>query len=192
MSAALVKADALRDFQHSLPMELLKAREAAMSRFRPMLRRHGLTEQQWRVLRALAAYQRIDAGELARRSFLLAPSLTRILQHLEREKLVKRSAHASDQRRYVFALTRKGRRLYDKVGPDSEALYAEIEKRFGSEKLDSLYGLPTVALRYFNVFGPRQDPSSEYSAVQVSAGTVSSRTISRPKMAMTGGLQACG
>jgi nucleoside-diphosphate-sugar epimerase len=28
-----------------------------------------------------------------------------------------------------------------------------------------LYGLPTVALRYFNVFGQRQDPGSEYSAV---------------------------
>ena len=29
----------------------------------------------------------------------------------------------------------------------------------------SLYGLETVALRYFNVFGPRQDPASQYSAV---------------------------
>jgi UDP-glucose 4-epimerase len=29
----------------------------------------------------------------------------------------------------------------------------------------SLYGLETVALRYFNVFGPRQDPRSEYAAV---------------------------
>jgi nucleoside-diphosphate-sugar epimerase len=28
-----------------------------------------------------------------------------------------------------------------------------------------VYGLPTVALRYFNVFGPRQDPHSPYSAV---------------------------
>jgi nucleoside-diphosphate-sugar epimerase len=28
-----------------------------------------------------------------------------------------------------------------------------------------LYGLPAIALRYFNVFGPRQDPTSEYSAV---------------------------
>lgn len=27
------------------------------------------------------------------------------------------------------------------------------------------YGLPTIVLRYFNVFGPRQDPTSEYSAV---------------------------
>ena len=29
----------------------------------------------------------------------------------------------------------------------------------------ALYGLPTVCLRYFNVFGPRQDPKSQYSAV---------------------------
>ena len=28
-----------------------------------------------------------------------------------------------------------------------------------------LYGLPTICLRYFNVFGPKQDPNSEYSAV---------------------------
>jgi nucleoside-diphosphate-sugar epimerase len=28
-----------------------------------------------------------------------------------------------------------------------------------------VYGLETVALRYFNVFGPRQDPASEYAAV---------------------------
>jgi nucleoside-diphosphate-sugar epimerase len=29
----------------------------------------------------------------------------------------------------------------------------------------SVYGLPTVSLRYFNVFGPRQDPASQYAAV---------------------------
>ncbi|HEX8684579.1 MAG TPA: SDR family NAD(P)-dependent oxidoreductase, partial [Ardenticatenaceae bacterium] len=33
------------------------------------------------------------------------------------------------------------------------------------EAFTKLYGLPTIALRYFNVFGPRQDPASPYSAV---------------------------
>ena len=122
-------------------MELLKAREAAMSRFRPMLRQHGLTEQQWRVIRALAAYQKIDASELAKRSFLLSPSLTRILQFLERAKLIKRSSDANDQRRSVFALTAKGRRIYDEVGPDSELLYVAIENQFGADKLETLYTL---------------------------------------------------
>jgi homoprotocatechuate degradation regulator HpaR len=141
MSADDKTSPSLRDFQHSLPMELLKARESAMARFRPMLRDHGLTEQQWRVIRALAAMDNIDAGELARRSFLLAPSLTRILQHLESEKLVKRSSDANDQRRAVFALTAAGRQLFSIVGPDSEALYAEIEHEFGVEKLEMLYDL---------------------------------------------------
>jgi len=141
VSAVRDHAGPLRDFQDSLPMELLRAREAAMSRFRPMLRRHGLTEQQWRVIRALAAFQEIDASEIAKKSFLLAPSLTRILRFLEREELVKRSSDANDQRRYVFVLTGKGRRIYDEVGPDSELLYAEIEKEFGADKLEALYAL---------------------------------------------------
>jgi len=141
-----VKPDAdnsapIRDFQRSLPMELLKAREAAMSRFRPMLREHGLTEQQWRVIRALASFDEIDASELAKRSFLLAPSLTRILRFLEREKLVKRSSDANDNRRYVFVLTRNGRRIYDEVGPDSELLYSDIEQAFGTKKLEAMYAL---------------------------------------------------
>ena len=131
----------LRDFEHSLPMGLLKAREAAMSRFRPMLRNHGLTEQQWRVIRALADYGKIDASELARRSFLLSPSLTRILQYLESEKLIRRSSDAKDQRRSVLVLTAKGRKLFSEVGPDSAAIYEEIEATFGTTKMALLYDL---------------------------------------------------
>jgi hypothetical protein len=74
----------LRDFRHSLPMELLRAREAAMSRFRPVLREYGLTEQQWRVIRVLAEQDGIDASEVAARSFLLAQPDTHIA--VSREK----------------------------------------------------------------------------------------------------------
>lgn len=131
----------LRDFRHSLPMELLRAREAAMARFRPVLREYGLTEQQWRVIRVLADNEGIDASEVAARSFLLAPSLTRILQFLEKEGLVTRSADDNDQRRSVLRLTRKGRRVFDSVGPDSEKRYEEIEATFGKDRLEKLYVL---------------------------------------------------
>ena len=139
--ARKAESESLRDFRHSLPMELLRAREAAMARFRPVLREHGLTEQQWRVIRALADTKQIDASELARRSFLLAPSLTRILQFLEKEMLVKRTSDSSDQRRSVLTLTAKGRQVFERVGPDSEARYAEIEAEFGQDRLEALYEL---------------------------------------------------
>ncbi len=138
---AATGATRLRDFRHSLPMELLKAREAAMARFRPLLRKHGLTEQQWRVLRALSEYDSVDASELATRSFLLAPSLSRILQHLESENLIRRSYDEADQRRLVVQITAAGKRLFDQVAPESESLYNTIETEFGTERLESLYEL---------------------------------------------------
>jgi UDP-glucose 4-epimerase len=51
--------------------------------------------------------------------------------------------------------------------PDPMSPYA-VTKLAGEhhcEVFRKLYGLETVSLRYFNVFGPRQDPSSEYSGV---------------------------
>jgi homoprotocatechuate degradation regulator HpaR len=147
-------SDSMRDFRHSLPMELLRAREAAMARFRPVLRKHGLTEQQWRVIRALADCDHIDAGELARRSFLLAPSLTRILQFLEKERIVNRTSDSGDQRRSVLTLTEKGRQIITRVGPDSEDRYAEIEAEFGHERLESLYAL---LAEFYTILGRSQN-----------------------------------
>lgn len=51
--------------------------------------------------------------------------------------------------------------------PNPKSPYA-VTKLTGEQYLNvfhDLYGLNTVSLRYFNVFGPRQDPISEYSAV---------------------------
>ena len=151
----------LRDIELSLPLQLLRAREAAMARFRPMLRRHGLTEQQWRVIRVLAACPRIDASELARRSLLLAPSLTRILQYFEHKKMVSRATHARDQRRALFVLTAKGARLFDQIAPDSEQLYAGIAKEFGLRKLEALYAL---LAEFAAAMGTDQPATSECAA----------------------------
>src|SRR3982074_2709987 len=81
--ASAVRRVPMREFSRSLPMSLLRAREAVMRQFRPSLRNHGLTEQQWRILRALTAVDAIEVTELARVAFLLGPSLPRILPALE-------------------------------------------------------------------------------------------------------------
>jgi UDP-glucose 4-epimerase len=61
-----------------------------------------------------------------------------------------------------------------KVFPNHEALMPMPISPYAASKLagehycrvfTSLYGLETVSLRYFNVFGPRQDPNSQYAAV---------------------------
>ena len=58
--------------------------------------------------------------------------------------------------------------------PKHEAMTARPRSPYAAAKLagedycrafHASYGLPTVSLRYFNVFGPRQDPASQYAAV---------------------------
>ena len=131
----------IRGFNQSLPMMLLKAREAAMSRFRPMLRKHNLTEQRWRVIRVIYEHNHIDAGELAEKSFLLSPSLTRILRYLESEKIVLRSGDIKDLRRSVFRLTNKGKEIINRVAPETESIYSDIERIFGSKEFSKIFNL---------------------------------------------------
>jgi homoprotocatechuate degradation regulator HpaR len=131
----------MRAFTSSLPMALLKAREAVMRRFRPGLRHHGVTEQQWRVLRALAGRTPLEITRLATETCLLLPSLSRILPQLESRGLVARHSVPGDLRRASVTLTATGMELIAAHAPESEAIYREIEQRFGRERLTELFEL---------------------------------------------------
>src|ERR1700743_3845705 len=131
----------IREFSRSLPMSLLRAREAVMRQFRPALRDYDLTEQQWRILRALTAVEAIEVTELARVAFLLGPSLSRILRDMERRRLIERKAAKADLRRAVVSISPKGLALIEAVAPTSEAIYAEITKRYGARKLVELQAM---------------------------------------------------
>ncbi|MGO9360629.1 MAG: homoprotocatechuate degradation operon regulator HpaR [Xanthobacteraceae bacterium] len=131
----------MRGFSRSLPMALLRAREAVMRQFRPSLRDAGLTEQQWRILRALAAVDQIEISELARETFLLGPSLSRILRDLEARRLIRRRSPQSDLRRGLVSVTPAGLALLNAVAPVSEAIYAEITRRFGAANLEALHDM---------------------------------------------------
>jgi homoprotocatechuate degradation regulator HpaR len=131
----------MRAFSRSLPMELLRAREAVMRRFRPELRVHGVTEQQWRILRALAHAGPLEVSALAEATCLLAPSLSRILPDMESRQLISRRQADEDLRRSVISLERKGLRLIAMHAPNAERIYDQIAKQFGSERLNQLFTL---------------------------------------------------
>jgi homoprotocatechuate degradation regulator HpaR len=140
-SPAAQSSQSLRRFSHSLPMLLLRAREAVMRHFRASLREHGVTEQQWRVLRALDAARAVEISELARATFILAPSLSRIIRDLDRRDLVNRINDSLDLRRSLISIAPAGLELIERVAPRSEAIYGEIARRFGAQRLAELQRL---------------------------------------------------
>ncbi len=125
----------MRKFEDSLPLQLLKAREATMTFFRPLLQENSITEQQWRVLRALRAFGELESKQLADHCCILSPSLTGIIKRLEQQGYITRKKSEEDQRRTLIRLTEKSEVLFKRLSPDVEAKYKKFTDLYGTEKL---------------------------------------------------------
>lgn len=120
-------------------MLLLRARETAMNHFRPILKSHGLTEQQWRALRALCELGELRAVALAEECAILAPSMTRIIRRLSADGLVLTKRSTSDQRELRIRISARGKRLVERIGPEIELAYTRIRDRMEPEHMQALY-----------------------------------------------------
>jgi homoprotocatechuate degradation regulator HpaR len=135
-----------RPFVHrNLPRLLLQAREAVMAHTRPSLRQHGLSDQQWRVLRVLGEHADdaagIETGRVAREAYLLGPSLTGVLSRMERDGLIERARCGQDARRTVVRATALGLSKVKTLQETIEAHYSWMEQQLGKAKLGQLYAL---------------------------------------------------
>jgi homoprotocatechuate degradation regulator HpaR len=138
---ALVSRALLRDDRQSLPIALLRAREAVMRHFRPHHRKGKITEPQWRVLRVLYLEGEMDATKLAGRSFLLQPSLSRILRDLEATDHVKRRTSEADSRQSLISLSAKGTAVVARAVPFVDRIHQLLVERFGAGRTMELLRL---------------------------------------------------
>lgn len=123
----------------NLPLLLLQARETVFGRFRAIVTTHGLTEQQWRIIRALLEVGPMEPREIVMTCHLSSPSLAGILARMDNLGLVRRERMGHDQRRVQVSLTAKSRVLAAKMAPRIEATYAELEATLGREFVRDLY-----------------------------------------------------
>ena len=123
----------------NLALLLLQAREGVMAGFRPLLKQHGLTEQQWRVLRALLQHGSLEPRQLCEQCQIVSPSLTGVLARMQEMGLVLREKVPGDQRRLRISLTSRSKRLAAKMAPLVEARYATMERELGAELIAQVY-----------------------------------------------------
>jgi nucleoside-diphosphate-sugar epimerase len=82
-----------------------------------------------------------------------------------RDHDVRRVVCASSSSVYGSAAGVSAKREDQPTLPFSPYATAKLAGEGYARSFHAVYGLETVALRYFNVFGPRQDPQSQYAAV---------------------------
>jgi homoprotocatechuate degradation regulator HpaR len=125
--------------RRNLPLMMLQAREHVIAHFRPILNAHGITEQQWRIVRLLRGTGPLEPHEIGELCRLSSPSLAGVLSRMESIGFVRRKRLADDQRRVLVSLTPRSRALASRMAPLIEAVYARIEELLGKEFAADFY-----------------------------------------------------
>jgi UDP-glucose 4-epimerase len=82
-----------------------------------------------------------------------------------RKSGVERVVYAGSSSIYGDRTASAAKHEIDLPDPVSPYAAAKAAGELYCQAFTAAFGLPTVTVRYFNVFGPRQDPNSEYAAV---------------------------
>ncbi len=81
------------------------------------LRPHGVTVQRWRVLMVLANEGPKNISQLVDLTFIPQSGLSRVVDQMERDRLVVRSSTDEDSRRVTVSITDEGRAIYQQLVP---------------------------------------------------------------------------
>jgi homoprotocatechuate degradation regulator HpaR len=125
----------------SLPIALLRAREAVMGPLREMLADSPVNEQKWRVLRVLEEAGPQDQNSIAKQACLLLPSLTRILRVMEEDGLVSRQADEDDRRRSIVTIEAPGLKVLESHAEKASLLVEQLRAKYGEDKFEKLLDL---------------------------------------------------
>lgn len=109
-----------------------------MRRFRGVLKTCGLTDQQWRILRALAEHGAMTATALADECSHAGPQHHRRARSHGAGWVGVAQPVRRDQRRMDIVLTPQGAALVGAALPDIERVYAELEHTVGAARLAAL------------------------------------------------------
>lgn len=123
----------------NLPLLLLQARERVLARFRPVLNANGVTEQQWRIIRALHEMGSLEPRQICEVCQISSPSLAGVLTRMESLGMVEKARHANDARRVSVTLTNSSKELVRSMAPDIEAIYRALEAQLGRELIERCY-----------------------------------------------------
>jgi MarR family transcriptional regulator, organic hydroperoxide resistance regulator len=88
---------------------LSRAAHLVSQQFHAQLRPRGMAVPVWRVLATLSDSDGLPVTELARRTLFKQPTLTKVIDRMERQGLVERRASEQDRRKVLIYVTERGR-----------------------------------------------------------------------------------
>lgn len=115
-------------YERAFMIELLRLRDGMKEQFKPILKNHGMTDQNWRILKVVVDFGPIEVTQISRAAVIPPASLSRILPKMEAAKLVVRSVNPDDMRRTMIEATPKGRSMHASIAPLMREAYIKVAK----------------------------------------------------------------
>jgi len=109
-------------------------------RLRKKLKRSGINIARWRVLAVLKDNGRMNIGQIVERTLIEQPTVSRIVDNLEREGLVSRKTSKEDSRFVQVDLTRSGEKAFREIYPTATEHQKKVLQNFTQQEIKTLIG----------------------------------------------------
>lgn len=116
----------------------VKLMKLTFSRILLMYPEIDITVDQWVVIHLLHKYQQLSQQEIGDLAFKDAPTITRMLDLLEKKKVISRRSDKSDKRKYKILLTELGKEKFDAIQPIVKNFRAEAYEGLSDSELQIL------------------------------------------------------
>ena len=117
---------------------LAQASELISSEFHLVVRQHGFSVSEWRVMASLADGKPISIGQLAQVTVTKQPTITRLLDRMEARKQVERIAHESDRRITLVQITAEGAKTVTQLVALAREHEQHVLEPFGLARAEEL------------------------------------------------------
>ena len=100
------------------------------------LKSYKVTSEQWGVLKRLFENDHVNQKDLSERADKDQATLTKILDLLEKQELVRRESNPDDRRAFLICITEKGKRLVEELIPLVEDIFTKVTGSIKPEQLE--------------------------------------------------------
>jgi 4-hydroxyphenylacetate 3-hydroxylase, reductase component len=135
-------------YEDYLPYLLARAADGSTGYFHSRLKHFGLNMLSWRVLACLSDGLAWTVNDLSRVSLAKQPTVSKLLDRLEAQRLIKRNTDPSDARKVMVTLTKTGAQKIMPVIKDARTYNESLAQQFKGGELERLKGMLRNLIEY--------------------------------------------
>jgi DNA-binding MarR family transcriptional regulator len=99
---------------------------------------YEITGEQWAIIRHLWEEDGLSQREIAEKTYKDKPNITRMLDALEKKRLIFRQPDPRDRRKYCIYLTKEGKQLHERLSPLTQNLRERFTQNLPQDEIEFL------------------------------------------------------